>query len=278
MKRTELVENIFRKGSFLCVGLDPDPARMPASLGADANPAAAILAFNKAIIDATAPYCVAYKPNTAFYECHGAEGWQALADTVAYIRKNYPDQFVIADAKRGDIGNTAARYARTFFDTMDCHAVTLAPYMGEDSVRPFLDHADRWSIVLALTSNPSAGNFETIADAEGMPLYQRVVRLSRHWGSPVNTMYVVGATRPESLVELRKLVPSHFFLVPGVGAQGGNLEQVVENGMIDECGLLVNSSRGIIHASSGDDFAEAAAAAAREMAERMAGYLAAIER
>ncbi len=254
MKRTELVENIFRKGSFLCVGLDPDPARMPASLGADANPAAAILAFNKAIIDATAPYCV------------------------AYIRKNYPDQFVIADAKRGDIGNTAARYARTFFDTMDCHAVTLAPYMGEDSVRPFLDHADRWSIVLALTSNPSAGNFETIADAEGMPLYQRVVRLSRHWGSPVNTMYVVGATRPESLVELRKLVPRHFFLVPGVGAQGGNLEQVVENGMIDECGLLVNSSRGIIHASSGDDFAEAAAAAAREMAERMAGYLAAIER
>ena len=238
----------------------------------------AILAFNKAIIDATAPYCVAYKPNTAFYECHGAEGWQALADTVAYIRKNYPDQFVIADAKRGDIGNTAARYARTFFDTMDCHAVTLAPYMGEDSVRPFLDHADRWSIVLALTSNPSAGNFETIADAEGMPLYQRVVRLSRHWGSPVNTMYVVGATRPESLVELRKLVPRHFFLVPGVGAQGGNLEQVVENGMIDECGLLVNSSRGIIHASSGDDFAEAAAAAAREMAERMAGYLAAIER
>ncbi len=278
MKRTELVENIFRKGSFLCVGLDPDPARMPASLGADANPAAAILAFNKAIIDATAPYCVAYKPNTAFYECHGAEGWQALADTVAYIRKNYPDQFVIADAKRGDIGNTAARYARTFFDTMDCHAVTLAPYMGEDSVRPFLDHADRWSIVLALTSNPSAGNFETIADAEGMPLYQRVVRLSRHWGSPVNTMYVVGATRTESLVELRKLVPRHFFLVPGVGAQGGNLEQVVENGMIDECGLLVNSSRGIIHASSGDDFAEAAAAAAREMAERMAGYLAAIER
>ena len=278
MKRTELVENIFRKGSFLCVGLDPDPARMPASLGADANPAAAILAFNKAIIDATAPYCVAYKPNTAFYECHGAEGWQALADTVAYIRKNYPDQFVIADAKRGDIGNTAARYARTFFDTMDCHAVTLAPYMGEDSVRPFLDHADRWSIVLALTSNPSAGNFETIADAEGMPLYQRVVRLSRHWGSPVNTMYVVGATRPERLVELRKLVPRHFFLVPGVGAQGGNLEQVVENGMIDECGLLVNSSRGIIHASSGDDFAEAAAAAAREMAERMAGYLAAIER
>lgn len=278
MKRTELVENIFRKGSFLCVGLDPDPARMPASLGADANPAAAILAFNKAIIDATAPYCVAYKPNTAFYECHGAEGWQALADTVAYIRKNYPDQFVIADAKRGDIGNTAARYARTFFDTMDCHAVTLAPYMGEDSVRPFLDHADRWSIVLALTSNPSAGNFETIADTEGMPLYQRVVRLSRHWGSPVNTMYVVGATRPESLVELRKLVPRHFFLVPGVGAQGGNLEQVVENGMIDECGLLVNSSRGIIHASSGDDFAEAAAAAAREMAERMAGYLAAIER
>lgn len=202
----------------------------------------------------------------------GAGGYRGL------YTQNYPDQFVIADAKRGDIGNTAARYARTFFDTMDCHAVTLAPYMGEDSVRPFLDHADRWSIVLALTSNPSAGNFETIADAEGMPLYQRVVRLSRHWGSPVNTMYVVGATRPESLVELRKLVPRHFFLVPGVGAQGGNLEQVVENGMIDECGLLVNSSRGIIHASSGDDFAEAAAAAAREMAERMAGYLAAIER
>lgn len=271
MKRTELIDNIFRKGSFLCVGLDPDIAKIPAEI--KGTPAERILAFNKAIIDATAPYCVAYKPNTAFYECHGAQGWQALADTIAYIREKYPDQFIIADAKRGDIGNTASRYARTFFEPLNCDAVTLAPYMGEDSVRPFLEYPGKWSIILALTSNPSAGDFETIQDNKGLALYQRVIRTSRHWGNPVNTMYVVGATRAESLAEVRRLAPRHFLLVPGVGAQGGSLEEVARYGMIDECGLLVNSSRGVIHASTGADFAEAAAASARKLAETMAGLL-----
>lgn len=271
MKRNELVDNIFRKGSFLCVGLDPDIKKIPESI--TGTPSERILAFNKAIIDATAQYCVAYKPNTAFYECHGTEGWKALADTIDYIRTNYPDQFIIADAKRGDIGNTAARYATTFFDNLGVDAVTLAPYMGEDSVRPFLDYEGKWSIILALTSNPSADNFETVADGRGLPLYMRVIRMSRHWGSPVNTMYVVGATRAESLAEIRELAPRNFLLVPGVGAQGGSLADVAKYGMIDECGLLVNSSRGIIHASTGDDFAEAAAASAAKMAGEMATML-----
>lgn len=271
MTRNELVSNILAKESFLCVGLDPDIKKIPESI--TGTPAQRILAFNKAIIDATAAYCVAYKPNVAFYECHGAEGWLALADTVAYIRNKYPDQFIIADAKRGDIGNTAARYAATFFENMDCDAVTLAPYMGEDSVKPFLAYKDRWSIILALTSNPSAGDFELVQDVKGVPLYQRVIRMSRHWGSPVNTMYVVGATRPEALDAIRTLAPRNFLLVPGVGAQGGSLDEVMAHGLIDECGLLVNSSRGIIHASTGDDFAEAAGNAARDLASRMADGL-----
>lgn len=267
MKRTTLVENIFRKGSFLCVGLDTDAKKLPAHLtGSDAE---RMLAFNKAIIDATAPYCVAYKPNTAFYEAFGAEGWQVLADTVAYIRANYPDQFIIADAKRGDIGNTAAMYARTFFESMDVDAVTLAPYMGEDSVRPFLNYADRWSIILALTSNPSAKDFELVLDAKGTPMYERVIRRSRHWGTPINTMYVVGATQAESLENIRTVAPRHFLLVPGVGAQGGSLQDVARYGMIDECGLLVNSSRAIIYASAGEDYAEAAAAEAAKVAAEM---------
>lgn len=271
MKRNELVDNIFRKKSFLCVGLDPDTAKIPLSI--EGTPAERIVKFNKAIIDATAPYCVAYKPNVAFYECHGAEGWNALAETVRYIREKYPDQFIIADAKRGDIGNTAARYATTFFDTLGCDAVTLAPYMGEDSVRPFLDHKGKWSIILALTSNPSAKDFELVADGRGVPLYQRVIRMSRHWGSPVDTMYVVGATQAESLGEIRKLAPRHFLLVPGVGAQGGSLADVAKFGMINECGLLVNSSRGVIHASTADDFAAAAETAAKTLAEQMAAML-----
>ena len=267
MKRTDLVENIFRKGSFLCVGLDTDIKKIPESI--TGTPAERMLAFNKAIIDATAPYCVAYKPNTAFYESMGAEGWQVLADTVAYIRANYPDQFIIADAKRGDIGNTAALYARAFFETMDVDAVTLAPYMGEDSVKPFLAYEGRWSIILALTSNASATDFETVKDSKDVPLYERVIRRSRHWGSPIDTMYVVGATKAESLGDIRKVAPRHFLLVPGVGAQGGSLEDVARHGMIDECGLLVNSSRGIIYASAGTDFAEAAAKAAAELAAQM---------
>lgn len=269
MKRTELVEKIFEKGSFLCVGLDPDIKKIPACIeGTDAE---RVLTFNKAIIDATVPYCVAYKPNLAFYECLGAEGIRVLEETVSYIRSNYPDQFIIADAKRGDIGNTAAMYARTFFEAMDFDAVTLAPYMGEDSVRPFLNYSDRdkWSIILALTSNASAKDFETVYDAKGVPMYERVIRLSRHWGSPVDTMYVVGATQAESLESIRKVAPRHFLLVPGVGAQGGSLEEVVRYGMIDECGLLVNSSRGIIYASAGDDYAAAAGKAAAKLAEEM---------
>lgn len=267
MKRTELVENIFRKGSFLCVGLDPDIKKLPESISG--TPAQRVLTFCKAIVDATAPYCVAYKPNLAFFESLGAEGISALEETAKYIRANYPDQFIIADAKRGDIGNTAQLYARTFFETMDFDAVTLAPYMGEDSVKPFLAYAGKWSIILALTSNPSAKDFETITDANGTPLYEHVIRTSAKWGNPTNTMYVVGATQAESLTDIRKVAPRHFLLVPGVGAQGGSLEDVARYGMIDECGLLVNSSRGIIYASSGRDYAEAAGKAAAEIAAQM---------
>lgn len=275
MKRTELVENIFRKGSFLCVGLDPDPARMPASLGADANPAAAILAFNKAIIDATAPYCVAYKPNTAFYECHGAEGWQALADTVAYIRKNYPDQFVIADAKRGDIGNTSKLYARSFFEHLDVDSVTVAPYMGEDSVTPFLGYDGKWVILLALTSNKGSHDFQFIEDKEGTRLFEHVIETSSKWAGPEEMMYVVGATQGEMFKDIRKVAPESFLLVPGVGAQGGSLAEVARYGMIKDCGLLVNSSRGIIFASSGEDFAEVAGKEAAKLRDEMSSLLSA---
>ena len=271
MKRTDLVNNIFEKGSFLCVGLDTDIKKIPTCL--EGTPAERMLAFNQAIIDATAPYCVAYKPNTAFYESMGAAGWQVLADTVAYIREKHPDQFIIADAKRGDIGNTAALYARAFFEDLDVDAVTLAPYMGEDSVKPFLAYKDKWSIILALTSNASSSDFETVTDSKGTPLYERVIRRSRHWGSPVDTMYVVGATKAESLYTIRQAAPRHFLLVPGVGAQGGSLEEVARHGLIDECGLLVNSSRGIIYASAGADFAEAAAIAAAELATQMKNLL-----
>ncbi|MBD5219143.1 MAG: orotidine-5'-phosphate decarboxylase [Bacteroidales bacterium] len=267
MKRTDLVENIFRKGTFLCVGLDPDMNKLPECV--KNGPEHPVLAFNKAIIDATAPYCVAYKPNLAFYECLGAEGITVLEKTVEYIREKHPDQFIIADAKRGDIGNTAKMYAKTFFEAMDFDAVTLAPYMGEDSVKPFLDYEGKWGIVLALTSNPSASDFEMVCDSKGVPMFERVIRRSRHWGSPVNMMYVVGATQAEHLAAVRKEAPRHFLLVPGVGAQGGSLEEVCRNGLIDECGLLVNSSRGIIYASNGEDFAEKAAEAAKKTAEQM---------
>ncbi|MDE6311629.1 MAG: orotidine-5'-phosphate decarboxylase [Muribaculaceae bacterium] len=273
MKRNELVDNIFRKGSFLCVGLDTDIKKLPPHLLEKKGSEHPALTFNKAIIDATADYCVAYKPNLAFYESLGAEGITVLEETVKYIREKYPDQFIIADAKRGDIGNTAAMYARSFFETMDFDAVTLAPYMGEDSVRPFLEYKDKWSIILALTSNKSATDFETVLDHNGVAMYERVLRRSRHWGSPVDTMYVVGATQAEHLAKVREIVPRHFLLVPGVGAQGGSLEEVARYGMIDECGLLVNSSRGIIYASSGEDYAEAAGAAARKLAEEMKALL-----
>lgn len=271
MKRTELVANILSKKSFLCVGLDPDPAKMPAALAE--RGAAGVLDFNKAIIDATAPYAVAYKPNIAFYEVMGPEGVAAFEDTCRYIREKYPEMFIIADAKRGDIGNTARMYARTFFDRMGVDAVTVAPYMGEDSVKPFLETPDKWAVVLALTSNKGSEDFQMITDANGHRVFERVVKRSLHWGSPVNMMYVVGATRGELIADVRRVAPRSFFLVPGVGAQGGSLEEVCQYGLIDEVGLLVNSSRGIIHASSGDDFAEVAAAKAAALAEQMAKIL-----
>ncbi len=271
MKRTELVANILSKKSFLCVGLDPDPAKMPAALAE--RGAAGVLDFNKAIIDATAPYAVAYKPNIAFYEVMGPEGVAAFEDTCRYIREKYPEMFVIADAKRGDIGNTARMYARTFFDRMGVDAVTVAPYMGEDSVKPFLETPDKWAVVLALTSNKGSEDFQMITDANGHRVFERVVKRSLHWGSPVNMMYVVGATRGELIADVRRVAPRSFFLVPGVGAQGGSLEEVCQYGLIDEVGLLVNSSRGIIHASSGDDFAEVAAAKAAALAAQMAKIL-----
>ena len=232
-----------------------------------------IFEFNKAIIDATAPFAVAYKPNLAFYECQGLKGWEALELTVAYIREHYPDQFIIADAKRGDIGNTAKMYARTFFEHMDFDAVTLSPYMGQDSVTPFLDFEDKWAIVLALTSNDGSQDFQMIPDKNGHLLFERVIKRTSHWGSPVNMMYVVGATRGDMFETVRKVAPRSFLLVPGVGAQGGSLEEVCRYGMIDECGLLVNSSRGIIYASLGEDFAEAAAREAEKLAKRMAEQL-----
>lgn len=272
MKRNELVEQIFAKQSFLCVGLDPDPAKMPPALAAKG--AAGLLEFNKAIIDATEPYAVAYKPNLAFYEALGADGLKAFEDTCAYIRQKYPHQFVIADAKRGDIGNTARMYAKAFFEGAGVDAVTVAPYMGEDSVTPFLGFDGKWAVVLALTSNKGSQDFQMIADKNGACVYQRVVKRAQKWGSPVNLMFVVGATRGELIGDVRALAPRSFFLVPGVGAQGGSLEEVCSYGLIDEVGLLVNSSRAIIHASQGDDFAEAAAAAAAALRRQMADIMA----
>ena len=267
MKRTELIENIRSKGSFLCVGLDPDIKKLPAHLLKEENP---IFAFNKAIIDATAPYTVAYKPNLAFYESEGIEGMKALDMTVKYIKENYPDQFVIADAKRGDIGNTASMYARSLFETLGADAVTVAPYMGADSVTPFTAYDDKWTVLLALTSNKGYEDFELMEDKHGHRLFERVLFRSQRWGSPVNMMYVVGATRGELIADVRKIAQRNFLLVPGVGAQGGSLEEVVRYGLLpDECGLLVNSSRGIIYASSGEDFAQAAGEAAKKLAGEM---------
>ncbi len=270
MKRTQLVNNIKNKKSFLCVGLDTDIKKIPQHLLKTNDP---IFEFNRAIIDATAPYCVAYKPNVAFYESLGAEGWKSLERTVKYIRENYPDQFIIADAKRGDIGNTARLYARTFFETLDVDALTVAPYMGEDSVTPFLEYKDKWTILLALTSNKGAQDFQMITDKNGIRVFERVLKRAQHWGSPINLMFVVGATQAEFLDDVRKVAPRSFLLVPGVGAQGGSLAEVSEHGLNDECGLLVNSSRAIIYASSGEDFASAAALKAMEVAEEMATIL-----
>lgn len=270
MTRKQLIENIRRKGSFLCVGLDSDPLKLPDHLGHDAD---AMLRFNKAIIDATAPYCVAYKPNAAFYEACGWEGVRVLEETVDYIRRNHPDQFIILDAKRGDIGNTSKLYARAAFERMGVDAVTVAPYMGEDSVSPFLGYDGKWVILLALTSNKGSHDFQLIEDVEGRPLFETVISRSQLWGGEDEMMYVVGATQGKMFKEIRRVAPNSFLLVPGVGAQGGSLEDVCHYGMTDDIGLLVNSSRGIIFASQGEDFAERAAQEASKLRDQMASII-----
>ncbi len=266
MNRQELFENIRRKASFLCVGLDTDIRKIPACLRDDKD---AIFTFNKAIIDATADLCIAYKPNLAFYESMGLAGWEAFEKTVQYIRTHYPDQFIIADAKRGDIGNTSEMYARSFFDLLDIQAVTVAPYMGEDSVKPFLSYEGHWVILLGLTSNKGSHDFQLTPDAEGERLFERVLRISQTWGNTDNMMYVVGATQGKLFEDVRRIVPDHFLLVPGVGAQGGSLEEVARYGMNNMCGLIVNSSRQIIYAGNDEHFAEAARQQAENVQKEM---------
>lgn len=268
MTRKELIQQIKTKQSFLCVGLDPDLDKIPTHLLESEDP---VFEFNKAIIDATKDYCVAYKPNIAFYECLGPKGWKSLEKTLSYIPK---DIFTIADAKRGDIGNTSSYYAKTFFEYLAFDSITIAPYMGEDSVSPFLAFEGKWGIVLGLTSNKGALDFQMLSDADGQAFFKSVIRKTQDWGSPENLMFVVGATRSEDIAAVRSLAPDSFFLVPGVGAQGGSLEDVVTYGWNNDCGLLVNSSRGIIYASSGKDFAECAGREALKMQQEMQEILA----
>ncbi len=266
MNRQELISEIKTKRSFLCVGLDTDLKKVPQHLLTEEDP---IFTFNKAIIDATAPYCVAYKPNLAFYEAFGLKGIAAFEKTVQYLKENYPHHFIIADAKRGDIGNTSDMYARTFFGEYDVDALTVAPYMGEDSVTPFLGYDGKWVIVLALTSNKGSHDFQLTVDKDGTPLFEKVMRTSMQWGNGENMMYVVGATQGKMFEDIRHIAPDHFLLVPGVGAQGGSLSEVCKYGMTKDCGLLVNSSRGIIYASNGEDYAEAAADKAKALQAEM---------
>jgi len=276
MTREQLFENIRRKRSFLCVGLDTDLKKVPQFLverAAKEEGFDPIFEFNKAIIDATAPYCIAYKPNLAFYEAHGVKGWIAFERTVKYLREQYPDQFIIADAKRGDIGNTSKLYARTFFEEMDVDAVTVAPYMGEDSVTPFLGYEGKWVILLALTSNKGSQDFQLTQDAEGERLFEKVLTRSQQWADAGQMMYVVGATQGSAFADIRRLAPDHFLLVPGIGAQGGSLEEVCKYGWNDHCGLIVNSSRAIIYADSTERFAEVAGDKAREVQQQMAAIL-----
>jgi orotidine-5'-phosphate decarboxylase len=282
MTRQQLVQQIFSKRTYLCVGLDTDLNKIPKHLLSFPDP---IFEFNKQIIDATKDFCVAYKLNTAFYEAEGLAGWEALEKTVAYIPSTH---FKIADAKRGDIGNTSSQYAKAFFEKMDFDAITVAPYMGEDSVKPFLDYPGKWTILLGLTSNPGAANFEMQKVVrhlesldEGMHtwkteekyLYETVLETASYWGSPENLMFVIGATQANEFVNIRKLTPKHFYLVPGVGAQGGSLEEISRKAMINDCGLLVNASRAVIYASHSEDFPAAAAKIAKEYAAEMSNYL-----
>lgn len=267
MNREQLIKQIFTKKSFLCVGLDTDLNKMPECIKNSEDP---IFAFNKAIIDSTAPYCVSYKPNLAFYECYGLKGLASFEKTISYLKKFYPEHLIIADAKRGDIGNTSAMYAKTFFDEYNVDALTVAPYMGEDSITPFLEYDNKWVIVLALTSNKGSHDFQLTQDQNGERLFEKVLRRTQDWGTIENMMYVVGATQGEMFKDIRKCAPQHFLLVPGVGAQGGSLQDVCKYGMNKDCGLLVNSSRGIIYASKDENFAEAAAEKAKELQKEMA--------
>jgi orotidine-5'-phosphate decarboxylase len=267
MNRKQLVNNIFTKKTFLCVGLDTDINKIPNHLKDRDD---AIFDFNKAIIDATAQYCIAYKPNLAFYECMGLKGIASFEKTINYLKVNYPEHFIIADAKRGDIGNTSTMYARTFFENYDVDALTVAPYMGEDSVKPFLSYEGKWVILLALTSNKGSKDFQFIEDINGKLLFENVIKKSQEWGNDDNMMYVVGATQGKMFEDIRKFASNSFLLVPGIGAQGGSLQDVCKYGMIKDCGLIVNSSRGIIYGSDGEDFAEIAAEKAHTLQKEMA--------
>lgn len=269
MTREELVKQIHSKKSFLCVGLDPDTEKMPKHLLEEEDP---IYEFNKQLIDSTAPYCVSFKPNTAFYEAYGLNGLQSLEKTIRYIKTNYPEHFLIADAKRGDIGNTSSMYARAFFKRLNADAITVAPYMGADSVKPFLQFEGKWTIVLGLTSNEGSTDFQQM-EVNGKPLFQHVIKTCAQWGSERNMMFVVGATKAAMLSDIRQIIPNHFLLIPGVGAQGGSLQEVCKYGLSKDVGLLVNSSRGIIYASSGKDFAECAAVEAKKIADEMKSLL-----
>ena len=266
MERKQLIEQIFTKKSFLCVGLDIDLNKIPKFL---LNEEDSIFSFNKAIIDATAPYSVAYKPNLAFYECYGLKGMEAFEKTITYLKEKYPNHFIIADAKRGDIGNTSKMYAQTFFKEYNVDALTIAPYMGEDSVKPFLEYEGKWVILLALTSNKGSHDFQLFEDKDGVRLFERVLSKAQEWGTTENLMFVVGATQGSLFADIRKLAPNSFLLVPGVGAQGGSLQEVCKYGMNKDCGLLVNSSRGIIYASSEANFAEIAGEKAKELQQEM---------
>ena len=269
MTTQQLVSEIKKKKSFLCIGLDVDLDKIPAHLLQEEDP---IFAFNKAIIDATHHLCVAYKPNTAFYEAYGIKGWKSLEKTINYLNEKHPEIFTIADAKRGDIGNTSTMYAKAFFEDLAFDSVTVAPYMGKDSVEPFLAFEDKHTIMLALNSNQGAFDFQTL-NVNNKEFYKEVLEVSKSWKNSQNLMYVVGATKAEYLADIRKIIPESFLLVPGVGAQGGSLEEVCKYGMTDTVGLLINSSRGIIYASNGNDFAEAAATKATELQQQMENIL-----
>ncbi|MBP7809903.1 MAG: orotidine-5'-phosphate decarboxylase [Bacteroidia bacterium] len=269
MNKQKLIEQIKLKKTFLCVGLDPDVEKMPKHMLDEEDP---IFEFNREIIDATADYCIAFKPNNAFYEAYGLSGMESLERTIKYINENYPDHFIIADAKRGDIGNTSAMYAKAFFKRLDADAITVAPYMGSDSVKPFLQFKDKWAIVLGLTSNEGSSDFQQMK-VDGEELYLKVIRTCASWGTEDNMMFVVGATKAQMMNDIRKIIPNHFLLVPGVGAQGGSLEEVCKHGMNKNIGLIVNVSRNIIFASNGEDFAEKAAAEAKKISEQMKPFI-----